>query len=76
MNSQVIAVKNNNYDLPPPQPPFGIKQVWIDNVSVQTASLANTHMVVLDFDASRNVPTAAENRPLNLGMTPGIYLGV
>ncbi|EGW52002.1 hypothetical protein HMPREF1022_00970 [Desulfovibrio sp. 6_1_46AFAA] len=30
----------------------------------------------LMFDASRVVPTAPENRPLNLGMTPAIYLGV
>ena len=30
----------------------------------------------LYFDASRVVPTAPENRPLNLGMTPAIYLGV
>lgn len=30
----------------------------------------------LAFDASRVVPTAPENRPLNLGMTPAIYLGV
>jgi hypothetical protein len=29
-----------------------------------------------DFDASRVVPTANENRPLNIGMTPAIYLGV
>lgn len=28
------------------------------------------------FDASRQVRTAAENRPLNVGMTPAIYLGV
>lgn len=28
------------------------------------------------FDASRVVPTAEENRPLNIGMTPAIYLGV
>lgn len=28
------------------------------------------------FDASRVVPTANENRPLNIGMTPAIYLGV
>lgn len=28
------------------------------------------------FDASQVVPTAPENRPLNLGMTPAIYLGV
>lgn len=30
----------------------------------------------LSFDASRVVPTAEENRPLNIGMTPAIYLGV
>lgn len=29
-----------------------------------------------DFDASRVVPTADENRPMNIGMTPVIYLGV
>ncbi|KFA58979.1 hypothetical protein GAPWKB11_0868 [Gilliamella apicola] len=28
------------------------------------------------FDASLQVPTANENRPLNIGMTPAIYLGV
>lgn len=30
----------------------------------------------LAFDASLSVPTAEENRPLNIGMTPAIYLGV
>lgn len=30
----------------------------------------------LSFDASLSVPTAEENRPVNIGMTPGIYLGV
>jgi len=29
-----------------------------------------------DFDASRVVPTGNENVPLNIGMTPAIYLGV
>ena len=29
-----------------------------------------------DFHASNVVPTASENRPLNIGMTPVIYLGV
>lgn len=29
-----------------------------------------------DFDASRVVPTANENRPINIGLTPAIYLGV
>ena len=32
--------------------------------------------VFFDFDASRVVPTAHENRPINMGMTPAIYLGV
>ncbi|WP_218837555.1 hypothetical protein [Gilliamella sp. Occ4-3] len=32
--------------------------------------------VISTFDASRIVPTAHENRPLNIGMTPVIYLGV
>lgn len=30
----------------------------------------------LTFDASRSVPTSNENRPLNIGFTPAIYLGV
>jgi hypothetical protein len=30
----------------------------------------------LKFDASLVVPTASENRPVNRGMTPAIYLGV
>ena len=29
-----------------------------------------------DFYASRVVPTAHENRPINMGLTPVIYLGV
>ncbi|QYN44511.1 hypothetical protein GYM75_06465 [Gilliamella sp. ESL0441] len=29
-----------------------------------------------DFHASNVVPTASENRPINIGMTPAIYLGV
>ncbi|WLT05825.1 hypothetical protein [Gilliamella apis] len=33
-------------------------------------------MSVNGFDASRVVPTANENRSLNIGMTPVIYLGV
>ena len=32
--------------------------------------------VVSTFDASRVVPTAYENRPINIGLTPAIYLGV
>ena len=33
------------------------------------------HVDIL-FDASRVVPTAHENRPINIGLTPAIYLGV
>ena len=33
-------------------------------------------MSVNGFDASRVVPTANENRPINIGLTPAIYLGV
>ena len=36
-----------------------------------------THTLnTFNFDASRVVPTANENRPLNIGFTPAIYLGV
>ena len=33
-------------------------------------------LVYNKFDASLAVPTAAENRPLNVGKTPAVYLGV
>ena len=32
--------------------------------------------VLWSFDAARVVPTAEENRPQNIGMTPAIFLGV
>ena len=41
-----------------------------------SAGSGATQPIVLDFDASRSVPTANENRPLNIGLTPAIYLGV
>jgi len=34
------------------------------------------HFSTLGFSASRDVPTASESRPLNIGMTPAIFLGV
>lgn len=40
------------------------------------ASPEQTGTYGYDFNASRVVPTANENRPLNIGMTPVIYLGV
>lgn len=40
--------------------------------------IGSRHMrwAFFDFDASRVVPTANENRPINIGLTPAIYLGV
>ena len=40
------------------------------------ASPEQTGTYGYDFNASRVAPTANENRPLNIGMTPVIYLGV
>lgn len=37
---------------------------------------ASDYTFSMGFDASRVVPTADENRPLNIGMLPAIYLGV
>lgn len=43
-----------------------------------TRSLGGTDIVGyrIVFDASNSVPTAEENRPLNIGLSPIIYLGV
>jgi hypothetical protein len=41
-----------------------------------TNSGGQKDLVINKFDASRAVPTAAENRPLNVAMTMAIYLGV
>ena len=38
-------------------------------------TMANAYRYVM-FDVSHQVPTAHENRPKNIGMTPAIYLGV
>ena len=48
------------------------------NANAAPAYEGNAHGWHTDilFDASRVVPTASENRPLNVGMTPVIYLGV
>lgn len=45
-------------------------RTWNNTASTSTFSVG------ANFDASRVVPTAPENRPLNLGMTPAVYLGV
>ncbi|WLS92952.1 hypothetical protein RAM17_06750 [Gilliamella apis] len=50
-----------------------------DDYLASSASSTNPRQlryVFFDFDASRVVPTANENRSLNIGMTPVIYLGV
>jgi hypothetical protein len=44
------------------------------NQAVNGVSAPNYDFVLMNFDASRCVPTANENRPNNLGFTPGIYL--
>jgi hypothetical protein len=75
MNCQTVAGRSGN-DQGVPEAPYGIKRVWIDNWTYNGSGNAICQLVLLDFDASRNVPTAAENRPLNVGKTPAIYLGV
>lgn len=61
----------------PPDDSTGTLPVYTTNVyspRIWTTSGSYSGYVVLD--ASRAVPTAEENRPLNIGMTPAIYLGV
>lgn len=45
-------------------------------ISYQVTSHGYNTTADLLFDASACVATASENRPLNIGMTPAIYLGV
>ncbi len=47
------------------------RTTWPNVVSIGQNGTAD-----LRFDASLSVATAEENRPLNIGMTPAIYLGV
>ena len=50
-----------------------------DDYLASSASSANSRSLswmFFDFDASRVVPTDNENRPINIGLTPAIYLGV
>jgi hypothetical protein len=44
------------------------------NQSTNGTSNASYDWLLMDFDASRFVPVANENRPTNLGFTPGIFL--
>lgn len=46
----------------------------LSNKGGNSASKLGNFIII--FDASRVVPTADENRPLNVGMIPAIYLGV
>ncbi|WP_217332216.1 hypothetical protein [Gilliamella apis] len=53
---------------------FYKQSAWAAGALIATS---NSHGMSMNcFDASRVVPTANENRPLNIGMTPAIYLGV
>jgi len=49
-------------------------------MEITSTMYGNTYMgrffTGADFDASRVVSTSSENRPLNIGMTPAIFLGV
>lgn len=47
-----------------------------DDYLAGSSSSRKLRWMFFDFDASRVVPTANENRPVNIGMTPVIYLGV
>jgi hypothetical protein len=49
-----------------------------DNYGFQWATTTATYLAYIGFDASRdpNVKIADENRPLNVAMTPAVYLGV
>jgi hypothetical protein len=44
------------------------------NQSTNGVNNSSYDWLLMDFDASRCVPTANENRPNNLGFTPGIFL--
>jgi len=53
---------------------FYKQSVWGAGAQIATGDCHGMSMNC--FDASRVVPTAHENRPLNIGLTPVIYLGV
>jgi hypothetical protein len=56
---------------------FTSKQVYVSNVYPMTGANSDASMCYMpQFDASRVVPTDLENRPLNVTMTPVVYLGV
>ena len=53
---------------------FGTTAINPKNTAFQSSTAWPT--CGFDFYASRVVPTAHENRPINIGLTPTIYLGV
>ena len=53
---------------------FGTTAINPTNTAFQSSTSWQT--CGFDFYASRVVPTANENRPINIGLTPVIYLGV
>ena len=53
---------------------LGASAIYPENGAFQPKK--EWHAWGFDFYASRVVPTAHENRPLNIGLTPAIYLGV
>lgn len=54
---------------------FYLGKTWPKD-SLITDEANGNGMAMNVFDVSRVVPTANENRPINIGMTPTIYLGV
>jgi hypothetical protein len=55
---------------------FYILGINHNNISYASATNPSSTISALGLDASRQVPTADENRPYNLGVIPAIYLGV
>lgn len=55
---------------------FAARSAPMKSYAMGTASSGANSTADLLFDASRAVPTAEENRPVNIGMTPAIYLGI
>lgn len=53
---------------------LGTSAIYPENGAFQPKK--EWHAWGFDFYASRVVPTANENRPINMGMTPAIFLGV
>jgi hypothetical protein len=57
-------------------PPFYSVLMRYNNYVIDAVSGSKWRLTFLGFNAGLSVPTAEENRPANVGMIPGIYLGV